>query len=46
MATFYILYSKDIDRFYIGSCIDFEKRLDEHLNGLFIGLYTKRATDW
>ena len=30
MATFYILFSKSIDRYYIGNCLDLEKRISEH----------------
>ena len=36
MATFYILFSKSIDRYYVGSCLDLEKRISEH-NGLALG---------
>jgi hypothetical protein len=36
MATFYILFSKSIDRYYIGSCLDLEKRISEH-NVLCVG---------
>ena len=46
MATFYILYSKSIDRYYIGSCLDLEKRILEHNKGERIRSFTKRANDW
>jgi predicted GIY-YIG superfamily endonuclease len=36
MATFYILFSKSIDRYYVGSSLDLEKRISEH-NGLQAG---------
>jgi hypothetical protein len=36
MATFYILFSKSIDRYYVGSCLDLEKRISEH-NVLRVG---------
>jgi hypothetical protein len=36
MATFYILYSKSIDRYYIGSCLDLEKKNSKH-NGFALG---------
>ena len=36
MATFYILFSKSIDRYYIGNCLDLEKRISEH-NGFGLG---------
>ncbi len=45
MATVYILYSKEINRFYIGRCLDFEKRLLEHRDHTFNG-FTSRAKDW
>ena len=45
MATFYILYSKSIDRYYIGSCLDLEKRILEHNIGKNDRSYTKRASD-
>lgn len=46
MASVYILYSKTIDRFYIGSCKDLDYRIDQHLNKEFIGGFTSRANDW
>ena len=42
MATFYILFSKCIDRYYNGSCLDLEKRILEH-NVLRVGAYPKVA---
>jgi putative endonuclease len=30
MANVYILYSSKIDKYYIGACIDMERRLYEH----------------
>ena len=46
MAIFYILHSKSIDRFYIGSCLDLEKRISEHNSGKHTQSFTKRANDW
>ena len=46
MATFYILFSKSIDRYYIGSCLDLEKRISEHNSGKHTRSFTKRANDW
>ncbi|WP_348799120.1 GIY-YIG nuclease family protein [Flavobacterium adhaerens] len=40
----YIIYSKAIDKYYIGSCENVEKRLDDHLNSR--STYTKVAKDW
>ena len=42
----YILYSQSIDRFYIGSCLDIDARLQEHLTGKHHNAFTKKATDW
>ena len=46
MAIFYILYSKSIDRYYIGSCLNLEKRILEHNSGKHDRSYTKRVSDW
>ncbi len=42
----YILYSKAIDRFYIGQSININVRLVEHLIHSMPVSYTKRADDW
>ncbi|XOV69379.1 MAG: GIY-YIG nuclease family protein [Fluviicola sp.] len=41
MATVYIIYSKKIDRFYIGSCKDLDARLDQHNQGVFLHKLSK-----
>jgi len=46
MASVYILFSKKLDRFYIGSCKDLSYRMDQHLNKDFIKSFTARAEDW
>ncbi|MBN2728411.1 MAG: GIY-YIG nuclease family protein [Bacteroidales bacterium] len=46
MATVYILYSQSIDSYYVGSCIDLEKRIIEHNSGAYDNSFTKRAKDW
>ena len=46
MATVYILYSQKINQYYIGSCLDLEKRLAEHLSAKMDVAYTKRSDDW
>ena len=46
MATVYIIYSKSIDKFYIGSCKDFSVRLEQHNNHVFNKSFTLRAIDW
>ena len=46
MATVYILHSRKIDSFYIGSCADIEIRLQQHKENEFSKGFTKRAEDW
>ena len=46
MASVYILYSKKLDRFYIGSCKDLSYRFDQHLNKEFTESFTANADDW
>ncbi|MBK6827733.1 MAG: GIY-YIG nuclease family protein [Chitinophagaceae bacterium] len=46
MAEVYILYSKSLDKYYIGSCKSFSERLSQHLNGQFSSSFTKSASDW
>ena len=46
MAVVYILYSKNIDSYYIGSCINLKKRIEAHNKGEFSKAYTKRSNDW
>ena len=42
----YILYSKSVDRYYIGYSKDFDLRLHMHNKKVFIGSYSSRANDW
>lgn len=46
MSTVYIIYSKSIDRFYIGSCLNFSERLKQHNSQHFESAYTRVASDW
>ncbi len=46
MAVVYILFSKSISKYYIGSCLNLKQRLLEHSNKVFDRSYTKRASDW
>ncbi len=46
MATVYILYSQKINQYYIGSCLDLEKRLAEHLSAKMDVAFTKQSDDW
>jgi putative endonuclease len=40
----YILYSKTLNKYYIGSCQNIEQRLQDHLNSR--SKFTKIAKDW
>ena len=40
----YVLYSKQIDRYYVGATQDIEQRLLSHLSNH--GGYTSRVKDW
>ncbi len=44
MFYVYIIYSKAIDKYYVGSCQNIEQRIDDHLNSR--SKYTKIAKDW
>jgi putative endonuclease len=46
MATVYILYSQKINQYYIGSCLDLEKRLSEHLSATMDVAYTKKINQY
>ena len=46
MYFIYIIYSKKIDRYYVGTTDDVEKRLDEHNSGFYNGAYTAKGVPW
>jgi putative endonuclease len=46
MASVYILYSNNLNRFYIGSCRDLSYRIGQHLNKEFIKSFTAQTEDW
>jgi len=46
MATVYILYSKSIAKFYVGSCKNLKVRILKHQNKEFNKSFTLRAHDW
>jgi putative endonuclease len=48
MKTFcvYILYSKSIDRYYIGYTENLASRLVQHNRHVFKGSFTDRSEDW
>ena len=46
MASVYILYSKSIDTYYIGSCKDLDLRIKQHKNKEFTNAFTVKTDDW
>ncbi len=46
MANVYILYSKKLDSYYIGSCKNLDERMLEHARKKFNTSFTIRADDW
>ena len=46
MFYIYILYSKNIDAFYVGQTIDLIKRIEEHNSKFYENTYTSKANDW
>ena len=46
MAVVYILHSKSIDKYYVGSCKNLPRRLEEHNSNEFNMGFTRRANDW
>jgi putative endonuclease len=46
VASVNILFSNQIDQFYIGSCLDLATRLEFHQNKVYKNAFTRRANDW
>ena len=42
----YILYSKKLNRYYIGQTVDIETRLTQHNTGFYENSSTKISDDW
>jgi putative endonuclease len=42
----YILYSKRLDKYYIGETMDLSKRVDEHNIGFYNNSFTSKTNDW
>ena len=42
----YVIYSRSIDKFYIGETEDIDTRLYQHNSGFFQNTFTSRANDW
>ena len=46
MATVYILYSNQAQRYYVGSCKNLKTRIEQHHNKEFPSSYTPKYSDW
>lgn len=46
MAFVYILHSNEPDRFYVGSCLVLEDRLEEHFSKRYPDSFTARNGKW
>lgn len=46
MHFLYIIYSQNLDKFYVGETADVKHRLESHNNHAFKNAYTKAANDW
>ena len=46
MYFIYIIYSKKLDRFYVGTTDDVEKRLGEHNSGFYNEAFTVKGIPW
>lgn len=46
MASVYILFSNDLNKFYVGSCFDLSERLLEHKNERYKNAFTASTSDW
>jgi len=46
MAVVYILYSPKLDKFYVGSCLILEERVNQHKSNKFDDGFTAKADDW
>jgi putative endonuclease len=46
MHYLYILYSKSLDKYYVGETSDITLRLNQHFSGFYKGSYTSQTNDW
>ena len=46
MASVYILFSKEFNRFYTGSCKEVKFRIMQHLEKLYKDSFSAKADDW
>jgi len=46
MNYVYILYSKSLDKYYIGETLDLQERVKQHNSGFYKTAFTKQTKDW
>ncbi len=46
MHYLYIIFSKSLNKYYIGESHNIEERLEKHNNHTYKGAFTKIANDW
>jgi putative endonuclease len=46
MASVYILYSSQLNKYYTGSCKTLQERLELHNSKTYYNSYTSNAEDW
>jgi putative endonuclease len=46
MAHVYVLYSGNLQKYYIGSCLNLDERLQEHINKTYPNCFTAKDTSW
>lgn len=46
MNFVYILYSKSLDKFYVGETQDLDERINQHNSGFYNNAFTKQVSDW
>lgn len=46
MYFIYIIYSKKLDRYYVGTTDDIEKRFVEHNSGFYSQAFTVKGVPW
>ena len=46
MACVYVLHSKLLNKYYVGSCLDLNKRVEQHNAKEFKQAFTTRVNNW
>ena len=46
MAHVYILYSENLNKYYIGSCLNLQERLQDHKSKKFPNCFTSKDNGW